>query len=152
MARSTQPSAAPTAASPSWVRRAVQWCVRWRYGLGLAALLAVFVLSSIPNTQPPRVHGLDKAKHVAEYFAVALLFVNVATRGFVRVRPAPLLAAWAAVLLVALADETYQRWVPGRSFDWWDVIASGTGGLAAIVAIVLLRVVALTVHPARQRL
>lgn len=145
MARSAEPSAAVE----SWPRRAGRWCVRWRLGLGLAAVLAVLALSSIPNTLPPRVHGLDKAKHLVEYFAVGLVFLNIATRGFARVRPGAVLLAWGAVLLLALGDETYQRWVPGRSFDGWDVLASATGGLAAVLTVLVLR--ALAAQPARGR-
>jgi VanZ family protein len=144
----TQP-AQPALAVESWPRRLLRWCVRWRHGLGLLAVLAVFMLSSIPNTHPPRIRGLDKMQHVGEYFALGLVFLNVATRGYARLRLPALLGTWLAVVAVSLVDETYQRWIPGRSFDLWDVAASATGGLVALGVAVLLHVVAL--QPDRSR-
>jgi len=143
------PSARSHAAPASWPARVLRWCVRWRHGLGAVALVTVFALSSIPNTRPPRFLGIDKAEHVVEYFAVALLFLNVATRGFTRVQPVGLLGAWAGVVLTSLLDETYQRWIPGRSFDLWDTASSALGGLAAVVAVLLAY--AVMVRPARRR-
>ena len=141
--------AQPALAAESWPRRLLRWCVRWRHGLGLLAVLAVFALSSIPNTHPPRIRGLDKAQHIVEYFALALLFLNVATRGYARLRLPALLGAWLAVIAVSVLDETYQRWIPGRSFEPWDVAASAAGGLAALGGVLLAHAVA--ARPARQR-
>ena len=134
-------SSAPAAVDPSWLRRAVRWCVRWRLALGLLAVLAVFLLSSFPNSRPPRIRGLDKAEHIVEYFAVALLFLNVATRGYTRMRPQGLVWAWVAVVALSLLDETFQRWVPGRSFDLWDITAAACGGLVAVGGVMLAHVI-----------
>lgn len=136
-----QPSAESSPAAIPWPQRVLRWCVRWRLGLGLLMVVTVFALSSIPNRHPPRVHGLDKAQHVVEYFLVGLVFLNVATRGFARVRAGTLLGAWGTLLVVAMLDESYQRWIPGRSFDLWDLAASATGGLVALATALLLRAV-----------
>jgi VanZ family protein len=131
--------AEPAAVAAPWpyalARRALRLCVQRRHGLVLLALIGVLALSSIPHTQPPRMHGLDKLKHALEYFLVGLVFLNLATRGFVRLAPGRVLGAWLMLLALAVLDETYQRWVPGRSFDWRDVAASATGGLAAVAAV-----------------
>lgn len=144
-----QPIAEPSVASDSWIQRILRWCARWRLALGLVAVVTVFSLSSLPNTHPPRFHGLDKAQHLLEYFALGLVFLNVASRGFSRLRPGALVGAWGVLLLVALLDETYQRWIPGRSFDWYDMLASATGGLTAILGVALLRLIVL--QPSRER-
>lgn len=120
-------------------RRIRDWGGRKRFWLGLLAVLGVFALSSIPNTLPPRVHGLDKVKHVIEYFCVGLVFLNVATRGFTRWRSGALIAAWLALVLLGLVDETYQRLIPGRSFDWKDWLASASGGTLAGATVLLGR-------------
>jgi len=143
-----EPSAELGAAGASWPRRCLRWCVRRRALLGLLAVALVFALSSIPNTHPPRFRGLDKAQHIVEYFAVGLLFLNVATRGYTRLRPPALLGAWLGLVALSLLDETYQRWVPGRSFDLWDVTASAGGGLAAVGTVLLAH--AVLTRPARR--
>jgi VanZ family protein len=124
---------AHTAAVPDpWHRRLLRWAYRWRHGLGLLAVLAVFAISTIPNTHPPRVRGLDKAQHIVEYFLLGLVLLNLATRGFTRVQLRRAALAWLGLVGISLLDETWQRWVPGRSFDRWDVAASAAGGLAAV--------------------
>ncbi len=60
-----------------------------------------------------------------------------------------MLLAWLALVGVATLDELYQRWVPGRQFDGWDLAASATGGLLAVVLVLLTRRWALTL--VRQR-
>jgi VanZ family protein len=119
------------------LQRLRQGCLRWRYALGALALLAVFALSSIPNSHPPRIRHLDKAEHVVEYFLLALLFLNIATRGYARIGGLRLLGAWLAVLATTVLDESYQRWIPGRSFDLWDMAASGAGGVIAVGTVLL---------------
>jgi VanZ family protein len=130
-------SPAPSVAAAAWPARVLRWAVRWRYALGALAVLMAFALGSIPNAHPPRFRGLDKLEHVAEYFCVGLLFLNVATRGFTRLRPAALFAAWLAVGALSFLDESWQRNIPGRSFDRWDIAASSLGGLIALLAVLL---------------
>jgi len=79
---------------------------------------------------------------------VALLFLNVATRGYTRMRPSGLAGAWLAVVALSLLDEAYQRWVPGRSFDLWDVAAAASGGLVALGGVMLAH--AVLERPARR--
>lgn len=142
------PTAESSAAGASWPRRAWRWCAQHRMLLGLLAVGLVFALSSIPNKHPPRIRGLDKLQHIAEYFAVTLLFLNATTRGYTRLRPLALLGAWLGIVGLSLLDETYQRWIPGRSFDLWDVAASASGGLAAVGAVLLVH--AVLAHPERR--
>lgn len=134
----TEPAESVAVLPASPLGRAWQWCVRWRYVLGALAVVVVFTLSSIPNVRPPRVRGLDKAQHVVEYALLALVFLHVATRGFVRARASTLGAAWLAGLAVAVLDETYQRWVPGRRFDPWDAFASSVGVTLVVAAVLAL--------------
>jgi len=143
------PSAQSTAVPDPWHRRLLRWGFRWRYGLSLLAVLTVFAISSIPNSHPPRIRGLDKAQHIVEYFTVGLVLLNLVTRGFTRVHLLAVSLAWLGLIGISLLDESYQRWIPGRSFDKWDVAASATGGLAAVGLVLVAH--ALLSRPQRPR-
>ena len=135
----SDPVESTIATRPSLLAKTWQWGVRWRFALGLAAIATVFLLSSIPNARPPRIRGLDKFQHVVEYFLLTLVFLNVTTRGFVHWRWGAYLATGLAAVALAAVDETYQRFVPRRAFDLWDVAFSSLGVLLAMAGALLLR-------------
>jgi VanZ family protein len=95
-----------------------------------AALL--FWASSRPHLPLPK-FGLgfeDKLAHFAA-FAILSILVYVALT-----RPTPIARnphVWAAGLasLYALTDELHQRTVPGRLFEWTDLVADVAGILVA---------------------
>jgi VanZ family protein len=103
---------------------AVQRLVRW---LPAAAwLIVIFGLSSIPSHGPPRFDlvGLDKVAHLTEYGVLGFLVARAA---------APGAGGWAFLVsilagaLVGSLDETYQRSVPGREVDVFDLLADTVG-------------------------
>lgn len=97
------------------------------------------VLTSIPGADLPVIpaHGVDKAVHLALYGTLGFLAVRAAGR------PARPLSA-ALRILVAIAcfaalDEIHQRFIPGRSMEFFDWVAdtlgaAGGGSLALVIA------------------
>ncbi|MBU0475511.1 MAG: VanZ family protein, partial [Bacteroidetes bacterium] len=39
------------------------------------------------------------------------------------------------VLFYGLFDEVHQIFIPGRFFDWWDLVANGVGSLLGIILV-----------------
>jgi VanZ family protein len=100
--------------------------------------VAIIVVSSIPDLQPPRVRefGLDKLAHSLEYAILAVLaFRSISRwgRGLASNRTVLLSALF--VCLFAIGDETYQNWIPGRFSDVYDVLADLLGALLVLVAL-----------------
>lgn len=102
----------------------------------------IFVVSSMQNLQPPQLFGSfsDKLPHAAEYGILGFLLVR-AIRGtelMERSLPAGLVALIIG-LAVALADELYQAYVPGRQSDPFDYLADAVGMALAILFFLVLR-------------
>ena len=105
----------------------------------LPALLfaaAIITVSSIPNLKAPQLKMLafDKMAHFLEYAVFAWLTI----RSFSQIGPrvsdnqAFFLAAL-FVSLFAVFDEYYQRFIPGRQFDIYDIIIDVCGALAVLI-------------------
>jgi VanZ family protein len=102
----------------------------------------IFVVSSLQGLQPPQLFGTfsDKIPHAVEYGILGFLLVR-AIRGtelLQRSLPAGLVALIVG-LAVALADELYQAYVPGRQSDPFDYTADAVGLALAIVLFLVLR-------------
>ena len=101
----------------------------------------IFTLSSIQNLRIPDFPGLtDKLVHAAEYGVLGFLMVR-ALRGTNVVAtsvPAALIAVLVG-LLVALADELYQAYVPGRISDPADYAVDALGLAVSAIVFLLLR-------------
>lgn len=96
----------------------------------------IFGLSSIPNISPGRIKlpsGSDKIIHYFEYSILALLFY----RGLVYDRwNVGGLVAVVVVMAgagVALMDEFYQSFVPGRDCSLLDLVADFSGVISGTV-------------------
>ncbi len=109
----------------------------------------IFLLSSIPEPldQAPsalaqaleemRLLGVDMVTiisfiiHCILYLVLGFLAARALTRG----RPISfplLLAAFLVCALYAFSDEFHQTFVPGRGFEWIDLLADGLGTAAGI--------------------
>ncbi len=105
-----------------------------RYWLPAAIWAAlIFCGSAVPSTAfPDAIRSelfWDKLGHEIEYALLgALLF-----RALVRGHCWPAGSAVALTVLISSAygwsDEFHQRFVPGRTFDWQDVLMDGIGGI-----------------------
>ena len=99
---------------------------------------AVLALSSIPDLgRPPvRILAADKIAHFVEYG----IFAWVAFRSFSNIdRNYPLVRAFLLsvtfILAFAILDEYYQRFVPGRHFDIYDLLTDAGGAILVLLLI-----------------
>ena len=99
----------------------------------------LFTLTSWPS--PPRVPvisgipNFDKLVHFALYAVEAwLLYRCVRWPGERRFSLARALAIVGAMAVWGVADETHQKWIPGRSMEGGDVAADVAGAAAGAVA------------------
>ena len=122
-----------TRSGRSW--RSLLW-----YHLPVVVCAAVIiVVSSIPDLRAPEVKlvPFDKLAHFVEY----AVFAAVTYRSFSNLGQAVTvgIAFWLSALFLsvfAVSDEYLQHFVPGRFFDWYDLIADVLG---ALVVLTLLR-------------
>jgi len=98
--------------------------------------MAVIALSSIPHLKPPpiRLLATDKLIHFIEYGVFAWLafrsFSNVRTLS--GVNRATLVSAL-FICVFAVFDEYYQRFIPGRFFDVYDILTDVCGALLVLL-------------------
>lgn len=96
--------------------------------VGYAVL--IFVLSSIPHLTPPKIEFilLDKLVHFVIYaFLSYLLFLAFFKTGKNLFHKNAHLFSISIGILYALTDELHQKFVPGRSCDFFDFLADGIG-------------------------
>lgn len=102
--------------------------------LGLYWLL-IFILTSIPSQSMPKVFGgVDKLKHFGAYFVLAFLlnFALLIQEKFSILSKKSLLFTLLITSFYGLFDEVHQIFIPGRYFDWWDLVADVIGSLIGI--------------------
>lgn len=113
----------------------------WRFWFPvLLYITLIFTVSSIQNLRVPNFPGLsDKLVHACEYGVLGFLMVR-ALRGTTLATSVP--AALVAILFglgVALADELYQAYVPGRLSDPLDFASDAAGLAVSAILFLLLR-------------
>jgi len=95
----------------------------------------IFFFSSYPNLNVPKImkwQHEDKIYHFAEFFVWGLLFLWRSLR-LSSFKPGqnPVIERIFLMLFVgtifACIDEFHQRWIPGRSFDRYDLFADIAG-------------------------
>ena len=119
------------------------WLRQW--GPALAAMIAIFVASSLPTV--PRLP--NDPNNYAPHFAAYAVLAMCALRGFANAvwSGVTVAAAWRAWLLSAAygaTDEIHQRFVPGRYPAVDDWVADAAGALAGVIVVLAL-------HRVRQR-
>ena len=108
--------------------------------LGLYWLL-IFVLTSIPGTHVPNLFGTsDKLKHFAAYFVLAFLlnFALYIQKRFPLLSNRAMLFTFLITLIYGIFDEVHQIFIPGRAFDWWDLVADITGSILGIFIVKII--------------
>ena len=101
----------------------------------LVYLAVIFILSAQPNLQPPfQFEYSDKVCHLIEYGGLGVLVTRALRIGSQLSWPAAVAgAAIALCALTGVADELFQRSVPGREssvFDWMADAAGASLGSA----------------------
>jgi VanZ family protein len=103
-----------------------------RWGAVVAWMALIFILSAQSQLPTPGEDWLDfiieKSAHTFEFAVLGALSLRALTAGRMPGRRAlgvAVLLAW----LYALADEFHQRYVPGRSADWTDILFDWSGAL-----------------------
>jgi VanZ family protein len=96
----------------------------------IAWLALIHLFSSIPGRYLPHlsIPYADKIFHIAEYFVLVLLMMRAFENSYFNVS-----LAKSAVLAIIISlcygtlDELFQRSVPGRAFDIFDIFADCSG-------------------------
>jgi VanZ family protein len=111
---------------------------------GLVGVLLIGVLSVVPGTLRPHLgHGIpNPIEHIFAYFA-ATVCLGLARRW-------PPWAIVSALTCYSIILEVLQIWVPSRSPEVIDVVASSAGAVTGLVAAAILRRASL--HFLRARL
>jgi VanZ family protein len=107
-----------------------------RWGIVLAYMTALFVLSSIPN--PPKLErsGSDKVVHGALYAGLAVVAARALVRGrSFDLRFAQALGAVLIAVVYGAFDEFHQSFVAGRTSSLSDLGADSLGATVAAVGL-----------------
>ncbi len=109
---------------------------KYHFPFLLYALLVVGV-SSIPNLSPLPLKFIatDKVAHFLEYSLFAYLAYNSFIKSFDGNLNKTLIASSLFLSVFAFSDELYQKFIPGRHFDLFDILFDLFG--ASLVLILL---------------
>ncbi len=108
--------------------------------LGLYWLL-LFILTSIPGSSMPKIIGVsDKVEHLGAYFILSLLITftfHLQTKIKILSRKS-FVFSFIIVSFYGFFDEVHQIFIPGRMFDWWDLVADMLGALLGILIVKII--------------
>ena len=110
-----------------------QWS---RWGLVLAYMAVLFVLSSIPNPPAFPRAGSDKLIHAVLYAGLGTVTLRALTQGRWReIRAAHAIGALLIAIVYGAFDEFHQSFVDGRESNLADLGADALGACAAAVGL-----------------
>jgi VanZ family protein len=116
--------------------------IRYQLPLFLWAGLIFWLssLSRLPHVETPII-AADKLAHMSVFFVFCwfsrrALFFQTASTLFKRWS---LLGAFLLSCVYGYFDEVHQLYVPGRSYDYFDMLADATGALCFVVLFVLIQ-------------
>lgn len=90
----------------------------------------IFYLSSQPSIDAPALFpGQDKLFHLVVFGALGFLLMGTLPAAPHGYRRQQLWGVAIVVLLYGISDEFHQHFVPGRSVEFFDVVADALGGL-----------------------
>ena len=102
-------------------------------------LIIMITLSSLPNIPTLKIHTakadirIDYLIHFLEYGVLTLLCFLTFTGEDFRMDFLKALKLMIMLILFALLDEYHQKFIPGRSFNYSDILSNLTGIVAGIV-------------------
>ncbi len=96
----------------------------------------IISISSIPRLPVPDMHlgfRLDYVIHFGIYFVLSLFVFlwKADKKGYLNIKQYfVVIMLWC---VFAVADETHQLWIPGRTFAWQDMLSNILGFISGIV-------------------
>ncbi len=114
----------------------------------IAWILAIIIVSSIPSIPSLKLHTanneirLDYLIHFLEYGALTFLtFLAFAGERFSLGLKKGLIVT-VSIFLFAIVDEFHQKLIPGRSFNYYDILSNITGVIAGMIfCVIIFRVI-----------
>jgi VanZ family protein len=104
------------------------------WGPVIAYMAMIFGLSSL--SKPPQPPGVSfYAVHVIVYMGLGALTARAAGTGLTNVNWRAVVIATLISSLYGVSDEYHQLFVPGRSFDVFDIVADAIGSLVGASAV-----------------
>ncbi len=124
------------------------WTIRW--GPAVAIMSFIFVASSIPGSDLPKLDFgdtlLKKGGHMVGYALLAASYLH-ALNSFRSIKTIRFAAAFCLTILYAASDEWHQGFTPGRNPSLLDVIIDAAGGLIGLLVWHIIRTAAQSKTP-----
>lgn len=126
----------------------IRYIKPWARYLLIIWVLAIVTVSSSPGIPTLKIHTpkaeirIDYLLHLIEYGSLTFLALMTFADEKYSFRPRKLILIIAGLILFALADELHQKLVPGRTYNFFDLVSNFAGILAGwMVSILLFRLV-----------
>jgi VanZ family protein len=124
----------------------------WLWGPVAVYAAAIFAASSVSRVPELPGQFSDKTLHTWAFGGLALLLLRALSRATWRgVTTASLFAALVLTVLYGATDELHQWFVPGRTFDVWDLVADTGGALLAVSSVYATSLLHASRRPALRR-
>jgi VanZ family protein len=97
--------------------------------------IILFILTSLPSRALPSLGTSDKIKHFGAYFILTVL-IRLAVHFRFKLKQVvkkEMLLTILVVFAYSFLDELHQLLIPGRYFDWMDLLANKTGMIAGLI-------------------
>lgn len=106
-------------------------------------LLAILVATLTPGEQLPEtpdVIGFDKLVHFSLFFMLTFLWYRAGVKNRKeKLNERNFITNYLVFGIgIAILVEYLQQFIPGRSFDWWDMVANIAGGAIGTVCFYIL--------------
>ena len=99
--------------------------------------VVLFTATSIPGDSLPTFGISDKFKHFGAFFVLAVLLnfaFHFQTKSlFIKLNSFSV--TYFVIIFYSLFDEIHQILIPGRYFDWFDLLADLVGGIMGILIV-----------------
>lgn len=107
--------------------------MNWKYALAALVYCGLIFLESsraIPYQLDQSIPGMDKVVHAAMYGVLAgIVSLGMRRSGRSYSPRMQFLLPVLFALAYGISDEIHQRFVPGRNFDPWDILANTAGAV-----------------------
>jgi len=119
--------------------------LKWRIRLSLALIWLFTILfvtltpgEKLPDT--PDVIGFDKLVHLSMFLVLTVLWISIGNQNREKASIKKITTNYLVFgIFFAILVEYLQKYIPGRSFDYWDMVANLTGGAIGAVCFYILQ-------------